>query len=249
MPKTYTGHEACYRDIRKDGCKSWDQYHKASRSFEQFYMRPFVEMALSKTTFSLPTATALEIGCGTGPLSCFLATQGFQVEGVDISATAITIANEEAHAHGLSVQYRVADICRDSLGIAQYDLIIDGHCLHCIVDENDRHNALLSIRNALTRDGQFWIDSMLAAEATTFGDYHHLDSDGVLWTRAEEKTEFSDQAIIGGEWHIPTRKLHRSAEAFASELKKAGFSIDWSREVPPDRDGEPSGFQAICRKL
>ena len=49
-------------------------------------------------------------------------------------------------------------------------------------------------------------------------------------------------------WHLPIRKLHLAPEAFASELKLAGFSVEWSRHVTPDKDGEPAGFQAICRK-
>jgi 2-polyprenyl-3-methyl-5-hydroxy-6-metoxy-1,4-benzoquinol methylase len=247
MPKSYTGHEACYRDLRKSGCNSWDQYHKVSPSFEQFYMRSFVEMALSEASFSFPSS-ALEIGCGTGPLSCFLATQGFQVDGVDISATAIAIAEEESRARGLNIRYRVADVCHDSLGVLEYDLIVDGHCLHCIVDPNDRRGALSSILNALTPNGQFWVDSMIATPTTTFGDSACLDSNGVLWMKTTKETEFSDQRSIDGTWHLPTRKLHITPEAFASELKQAGFSIEWSRNLTPDKDGEPAGFQAICKK-
>lgn len=247
MSKSYTGHEACYRDIRKSGCTSWDEYHKASPDFEQFYMRPFVEMALSEASFSFP-ARALEIGCGTGPLSCFLATQGFLVDGVDISATAIAIAKEESCARGLSIQYSVGDVCHVPPDVDEYDLIVDGHCLHCIVQPSDRRAALSNIRNALTPNGQFWVDSMIATSTTTFGESSHLDSDGILWAKVPKETEFSDQRFIGGAWHLPIRKLHLAPEAFASELKQAGFSVEWSRHLAPDKEGEPAGFQAICRK-
>lgn len=247
MLKAYTAHEACYRDLRNSGCKSWDQYHKVSPDFEQFYMRPFVEMALSKASFSFP-AKALEVGCGTGPLSCFLATQGFQVDGVDISATAIALAEEESRARGLSIRYWVSDVCHDPLGVDEYDLIVDGHCLHCIVDPNDRRSSLLNIRNALTHDGQLWVDSMITTPTTNFGESSYLDSDGVLWVKTSKETEFSDQRFIDGRWHLPTRKLHLTSEAFVSELKQAGFSIEWSRSAPPDKNGEPAGFQAICKK-
>ena len=247
MTKAYTAHEACYRELRESGCTSWDHYHQAASGFDTFHMRSFMEMLLARSSFSFP-AVALEIGCGTGPLCCFLALQGFQVDGVDISATAIAMAKEEAPARGLSVRYRVADVCRDSLGSGQYMLIVDGHCLHCIVEADDRRQALANIRDALADDGQFWLDSMLMTDTTTFGDPHHLDSAGVLWTRIEEEGEFSDQVCIDGKWYLPTRKLHSGSEAFALELQQAGFSIQWSRVVPPDRADEPAGFQAICGK-
>jgi hypothetical protein len=66
--------------------------------------------------------------------------------------------------------------------------------------------------------------------------------------KTTKETEFSDQRSIDGTWHLPTRKLHITPEAFASELKQAGFSIEWSRNLTPDKDGEPAGFQAICKK-
>ena len=114
MRKSYTGHETCYRDLRRSNCSSWDQYRKQAPDFEHFCMRPFVETALSLTSISVPSAKVLEIGCGTGPLSCFLAARGFHVEGGDISPTAIAVAKNECHKRNLPIEYRVADICRDS---------------------------------------------------------------------------------------------------------------------------------------
>jgi SAM-dependent methyltransferase len=248
MRKSYTGHETCYRDLRRSNCSSWDQYRKQAPDFDHFCMRSFVEAALSMTSVSPQSAKALEIGCGTGPLSCFLAARGFQVEGIDISPTAIAVARDECRARDLAIEYRVADVCRDPLGVERYDLIVDGHCLHCLADPQDRMRAFSNIFHALVPNGEFWVDSMIATETTTFGDLHRLDAEGVLWTRIGEESDFSDAALLDGAWHLPTRRLHRNSKAFASELEQAGFSIRWSQDVPPERDGEPAGFQAICTK-
>jgi|ERR1043166_2750848 SAM-dependent methyltransferase len=70
-----------------------------------------------------PGDRILEIGCGDGALSCFLASQGFEVTGVDISPGMIDEARRRANAAGVSAQFEVADA--DSLKLTeQYDGIV-----------------------------------------------------------------------------------------------------------------------------
>ena len=245
--KAYQAHEQAYQKLRKDGCSSWDEWRKQSTDFDGFCMREFMESALADSSFESNSPSALKIGCGTGPLSCFLAKRGFNVQGVDVSTTAITIAEQEARKRNLDIEYRVVDVCSEPLGLGRYDLVIDGHCLHCIVDPKDRASTLQHIREALKPDGQFWVDSMIAANNTIFGDDLHLDEDGTLWLRINGPSKFGDQMSINGQWYLPTRKLHLSSEAFASELQNAGFKINWKRTLAPDKCVETAGFQAICR--
>jgi len=51
----------------------------------------------------------LELGCGDGTLSCFLAAEGFDVTGVDISQGMIEEAKRRAERESLSVRFEVAD--------------------------------------------------------------------------------------------------------------------------------------------
>jgi SAM-dependent methyltransferase len=65
----------------------------------------------------------LELGCGDGALSCFLASKGFMVTGIDISPGMIEEAKQRAVREGVSIRFEVAD--SDSFEFAEsYDAVI-----------------------------------------------------------------------------------------------------------------------------
>ena len=54
--------------------------------------------------------TALDLGCGTGLNSIFLAKQGFQVTGLDFVQTAIDIATQKALKENVEVTFSRANV-------------------------------------------------------------------------------------------------------------------------------------------
>lgn len=80
------------------------------------------------------TGRALDLGCGTGTNSIYLAQHGFAVVGVDFSPKAIATAREKARRAGVAVDFHVADVTQlDSLGVREpFDLILDLGCFHSI---------------------------------------------------------------------------------------------------------------------
>jgi SAM-dependent methyltransferase len=65
----------------------------------------------------------LELGCGDGALSCFLAAQGFEVTGFDIAPGMIEEARQRAAREGVSAHFEVAD--GDNFKVDQsYDAVI-----------------------------------------------------------------------------------------------------------------------------
>lgn len=77
---------------------------------------------------------ALDLGCGTGTTSLFLARQGWQVVGVDFALPAVRRARREARRQGLdgSATFIRADVSRPDLlrEAAPFDLAVDIGCLH-----------------------------------------------------------------------------------------------------------------------
>jgi SAM-dependent methyltransferase len=74
------------------------------------------------------TGRALDVACGAGRHTIFLAEQGLEVVGVDISSVGLEIARSNAHARGLGsrVQLYELDLTRD-LPDGVFDVVV---CLH-----------------------------------------------------------------------------------------------------------------------
>jgi SAM-dependent methyltransferase len=103
---------------------------------------------------SLAGKRVLELGCGAGNVAGWFVERGCEFTGVDISPTAVAWAMERAIP---GARFVVADL---TVGIAgEYDLVIDGHCLHCIIGE-DRSRLLANVRRALVPGGHLFISTM-----------------------------------------------------------------------------------------
>lgn len=105
-----------------------------------FYARPFIvregvliprpetEELIHRITTSLPTRTPriLDIGCGSGAIAVSLAAEveGAQVEGCDISPTALLTSAENALLNGVTVTFFECDILRCEALPKEYDIIV-----------------------------------------------------------------------------------------------------------------------------
>jgi cyclopropane fatty-acyl-phospholipid synthase-like methyltransferase len=78
----------------------------------------------------LEPGRALDLGCGTGTNSIYLAGHGWQVVGVDVAATAIWKARRKAKAARLAVEFHTADVTRLDFLQPAFDLVLDIGCFH-----------------------------------------------------------------------------------------------------------------------
>jgi cyclopropane fatty-acyl-phospholipid synthase-like methyltransferase len=79
---------------------------------------------------------ALDLGCGTGTNSIYLAQHGWDTRGVDFVPRAVAMAKRKAAAAHASPQILVGDVTRlKELGIGgEYGLVLDLGCFHSIPD-------------------------------------------------------------------------------------------------------------------
>jgi SAM-dependent methyltransferase len=75
---------------------------------------------------------AVELGCGTGTNAIYLASRGFDVTGLDCSATALEQARTKAVEAGVNVRFLEADLCRFKLDLEPFDFIFDRGCYHSV---------------------------------------------------------------------------------------------------------------------
>jgi SAM-dependent methyltransferase len=80
----------------------------------------------------LTPGRALDLGCGTGNNSIYLAQQGWQVSGIDFVPKALDQARAKAAVAGVEVKFLHADVTRlSSQGVGTgFPMIVDNGCLH-----------------------------------------------------------------------------------------------------------------------
>ena len=86
----------------------------------------------------LPPGRALDLGCGTGASSLYLASRGWSVTGVDFIPQAIRRARQKAQAAGLVVDFHVADVTKLDFLTGSFDLAVDVGCLHTLTPDQQR---------------------------------------------------------------------------------------------------------------
>lgn len=238
--KYYAGHENTYRVLEAEGVTCWDR-----TAFDAFYMRPFLEFALDRLDLARGGAQALDLGCGTGPATCLLAARGYSALGVDLSPTAIRMAQRIAAERTLDARFEVNDVL-ELQGEARFELVVDSHCLHCLVYDHDRQRLYATVHRLLKPNGAFVVETMARHAGVDLGDLFILDDAGVLW-RQWAGGDPADTRHFNGEPYHPNRRI-LAPDALEAELRGAGFTVEWVHTKPEDAPGEPRNFQAILRK-
>jgi SAM-dependent methyltransferase len=82
----------------------------------------------------LPAGQALDLGCGTGTSSFYLAQRGWRVTGIDFIPAAIHRARQKARAANRlgQIDFHVADVTHLDFLPGPFDLAIDVGCLHSL---------------------------------------------------------------------------------------------------------------------
>jgi SAM-dependent methyltransferase len=90
----------------------------------------------------LSPGRALDLGCGTGTNSFYLACHGWEVVGVDFSVIAIRLARQRARRMGLPVRFYRASVTNLGFLTDPFDLALDIGCLHGLpAEERTRYAA------------------------------------------------------------------------------------------------------------
>lgn len=216
--KYYFNHEFAYR--RKSASP------EAASSFQGSSLQQFLDLALAKTPFSAG-ARALVLGCGQGGSCEYLLQKGFAPTGLDISPSAILLAEAASEQRGFSIDYRIMDIVQmDSL--PAFDLILDDHCLHCLVFDQDRKSYFSHVYSHLKPGGKLILETMVYDHHLQWGEGLLLDDQKILWCRVPEKESERYLGVASFQHHhyVPFRRLQGAFE-LEQELVGQGFFLEY----------------------
>jgi tellurite methyltransferase len=108
---------------------SIEQWNQRYRAGEQLFDEP--SPLVTRFSGELKPSRALDLACGPGRNSLYLAEQGWHVTAVDGSALAIEILRERAARRNLAIDIRVSDLEQGPFAIepGAYELICDCYYL------------------------------------------------------------------------------------------------------------------------
>jgi SAM-dependent methyltransferase len=109
-----------WNDRYRDGNLPWDTG------------RPSAELQQVLAQWAIRPCRALELGCGTGTNSVWVAQQGFDVTGVDVAPLAVEQAQQRAAAAGVKARFLAADLLHlPDLG-PPFEFFFDRGCYHAV---------------------------------------------------------------------------------------------------------------------
>ena len=111
---------------------------------------------------------ALDLGCGTGTHSIYLAQQGWEVVGVDFSPKAIALAREKANRARLAIDFRTGDVSRLEGLVEPFDFALDVGCFHGL-DSAGRIRYVTHLARLTPSGGKFMLWAF--DRPTPFEDY------------------------------------------------------------------------------
>jgi len=134
----------------------WDQIYREyplnSLGWELSRPRPilveFVEKGLIKK------GKALDLCCGAGTNTVYLAKRGFEVTAIDIAPRAIEYAKKKAGQANVKINFMVQNFVTLPFGEEEFDFVFDMGCFHHVKVE-DRIKFIEGVHRVLKKGGSY----------------------------------------------------------------------------------------------
>jgi len=222
--KYYSPHEDAYRKFKERGNYGWHTKEEQEKSFAM------LDRILTAEYYPR-TGKTLELGCGDGEKSLWLATKGYEATGVELSPTAVEWAKEKAKVRGISVRFFVDDVLHlKTQESDSFDIVLDAECLHCITGAG-RAMVLGSVHRVLKPGGIFLVASMCQPLRNPEG-----------WVKPPMSFDYAT-GILYSEGK-PYRHIGRPEDIMA-ELGKAGYELLWHEREEGKGEGKDQGWDRI----
>ncbi|MFJ4897032.1 class I SAM-dependent methyltransferase [Streptomyces sp. NPDC088727] len=142
----------------------WDGFYEDRSKPVPFFVAKPDETLVSYVERGLVApGRALDLGCGPGRNSLYLASLGFEVDAVDLSPGAIAWAGERAGEAGADIRFHCGDAFAEGAPQGPYDLIHDSGCFHHLPPHR-RITYLAYVDRVLAPGGQLSLGAFASGE-------------------------------------------------------------------------------------
>jgi SAM-dependent methyltransferase len=204
--KAYEAHEVAYRRMAREGMTTWNE-RLGQPAIDPDQLR-FLRDAFAQP-YVPRSGRVLEVGCGTAPMLRWIVKRGFEGMGVDVSRTAIALGRSLSR----DVTLRVGDATRLRVASGSIDVVVDGNCLHCLVDDRDRVAFHREVARVLRPGGCFVLLTMarpIASRRRVGGRPGFVDGN-VLYQPVPGARRYRRARRVGGGWHAPPRRFETAS--------------------------------------
>jgi 2-polyprenyl-3-methyl-5-hydroxy-6-metoxy-1,4-benzoquinol methylase len=201
-----------FKERKAEGKLGWadeDSYKSKSARIEKFLARHIVPR----------NGRFLELGCGAGNITLFMAEKGFEAYGIDVVPEAITWAKEKIRESSASADFRLGNVVDlKSYSDRFFDFVFDGETLHCIIVP-DRKSCLASVFRTLKPGGFFLAGANLVNEEIS----KRVDLGSGCCFDPQSQCLYRNG--------VPYYYLSREQE-FLKEIREVGFQVVHFEETP-----------------
>jgi ubiquinone/menaquinone biosynthesis C-methylase UbiE len=144
------------RDFMNSNYEEWDQIYRGypmeSWGWELGKPRPIIVEFVEKEL--IKKGKVLDLCCGAGTNTVYLAKKGFEVTAIDISQRAIEYAREKAKHANAKINFMIQSFVDLSFGDEEFDFVFDMGCFHH-VEIVDRSKFIKGLHRVLKKGGDY----------------------------------------------------------------------------------------------
>lgn len=171
-------------EVYKDNVNFWERaWGGVKTAYTQMPELPYLPL-IPETLEERGHKSVLDLGCGSGWLSIFLARHGFKVTGIDISQHAITLGKNWAEKESLDIDFVPCDIATIPFEEGRFESIVANSIFEHFPLEASR--GIFKILKSIIKPGGTFI-ACFDEVGMGAGEYFKLEDDTHVYTDKARK--------------------------------------------------------------
>ncbi|MBF0497021.1 MAG: class I SAM-dependent methyltransferase [Deltaproteobacteria bacterium] len=236
----YHAYEDRYIAVYRSGARFWNP-HEPSSALAEFL-----------DTHDYSNKNVLELGCGEGFESFYLASRGLNVTAVDISPTVIEKCRALASDRGIEINFRVGDMTQlEALAGKSFELVVNVGSYHMLHQHRHRERCLREVNRLLVPGGRlFFQNGLNLKEAAVYfpEDSERIKAFQELRLKYRPGQPAPRRVVINGREEtislpISPKTWFGRLDDYAAEIKAAGFKGEQAFRT--NRDRINIGWEAV----